>query len=123
MPQPPLPPDFAWHPLSYLGAPAEARSLVIGDRWGVEVALVSTCADGVTWHVTSNRHLDWPRRGHGYHRDRGYALRMVERWAVAHAGRLRAEAAVRRGQMGGVRWGVDRPSTGLQAAGGGGPAA
>jgi hypothetical protein len=119
---PSLPSDFAWHPPAYLGGRADARCLVIGDRWGTEVALVSTCADGVTWHVTSNRHLDWPRRGHGYHRNRAYAMRMVERWAVANAARLRAEAAVKRTQMGGVRWGVTGPSTGLQTAGGRGPA-
>jgi hypothetical protein len=113
---PPLPSDFAWHPPSYLGGDVEARCLIVGDRWGTEVALISTCADGVTWHVAINRHLDWRRRGHGYHRDRGFAMRMVERWAAAHAARLRAEAALRHGQVGGVRWGVDRPSNGLRTA-------
>lgn len=122
MPPPPLPPDFAWHPPSYLGGNVEARCLIIGDRWGTEVALVSTCADGVTWHVTTNRHLDWPRRGHGYHRERRVAMRMVERWAAVHAPRLRAEAAAKQGPRIGVRYGVERSSTGLQTAGGGGPA-
>lgn len=91
-----LPPDFAWYPPPYTRADEATRCLVVGGRLGVEVALVGPRVDGRTWLATVNRHLDWKHRGRGIHATRDEAMRMVSRWATAHAERLRAETEAKR---------------------------
>lgn len=80
-----LPPDFEWEPTN---------------RWRQDwlrcgrriVAGVSRTAIHATWIACVNRHDDtaisYP---HAYFRSREAAMRSVERWACAHAPRLRRE--------------------------------
>jgi hypothetical protein len=83
-------------PQRYARADERNRSLILGEGWGVEVALVNVRADGTTWLATVNRHRTshvGVRTGHGIHQSRDAAMRMLTRWAWAHADRLRREVA------------------------------
>lgn len=102
---------MAWQPRDYSRSdPAERSLVVVGPLGRVEVALVNRRADGVTWLATTNRHLPWDRRRSGVHATRAHAVRMLSRWAAAHAGRLLAEAGGR--GRSDPAWG--RPPAGLQ---------
>ncbi|UYB51139.1 hypothetical protein OCJ37_14210 [Xanthomonas sp. AM6] len=82
-----LPDDFAWDPTN---------------RWGQDwlkcagkiVAGVSQTAIRGRWIANVNRHdentISYP---HAYFRSRSAAMRSVDRWASAHAERLRWEVA------------------------------
>jgi hypothetical protein len=71
------------------------------DRWGKDwlrcgrqiVASVSETAIRGTWIANVNRHGDVASCPYAYFRNRGAAMRSVERWAGAHADRLRHEVA------------------------------
>lgn len=81
-----LPPDFTWDPT---------------DRWGKDwlkcghkiVASVGQTAIQGVWIANVNRHDEVASCPYAYFRKRRAAMRSVERWACAHAERLRHEIA------------------------------
>ena len=81
-----LPPDIQWDPT---------------DQWGRDwlkcghkiVASVSQTAIRGIWIANVNRHDKVASYPYAYFRTRRAAMRSVERWACAHAARLRNEIA------------------------------
>ena len=120
-----LPDGFTWHLRDAFMGRGAGLALKVGGPWGVEVALVKPRADGVTWLADVNRHRDWRQRPHGVHATERGALRMVERWAEAHAARLLQEtgaitAALERSDP--HRRPLEGPVTGVQSVAGRGAA-
>lgn len=85
MRRPQLPPDFTWQKGSISG-PATSRWLHCGS-----VAVAVVAFHNEVWRTTVNRHLDIKRERSAPAPSQELAMAWAERWAVAHADRIRQQ--------------------------------
>lgn len=105
-----LPNGFEWFTDEF-----DRRLLCVGGRYGTEIARVGRRADGTSWLLTVNRHLEWERRPWAVMPSAASAQRSVSRWAMARQHQIRADLAIQAARPPGP-WGVRYAAVGFHAA-------